>query len=132
MGIHRMFTEPVASFKWEISLEMAVMLSVLFIYDGTCLWAMAGWAKTGELRDWKEHHHMSAVWVTSIALAAIMLFFTHDARLMWNYPGIHSVFVRLAMQLGPQCVLFALTAPHLPLCDGVWPESGEGHHAQRA
>merc|ERR1712150_1917 len=112
VAFRRLFTEPVASFKWEISLEAALGFSIIFIYNATDLWVLVGWAKTGELQ-WKEHHHMNATWFTSVALSAVLIFLAHDARHWFAYPGVQSVWVRLAIQIAPQIVLYVCTLPRI-------------------
>lgn len=100
------------NFLCEISWEMMVTLSVLPIWDGCNIWAMLGWLKFGEL-NWKEHHVMNVIWVTTLALSAVLVFFAHDARRVFAYPGIGSFWVRLAIQVVPQVVVLAPYARRL-------------------
>jgi hypothetical protein len=93
-----LFTGNPDTYHWQLSLELAVLGTVIPAVGGLNLLVLVR-VERGGMFDWESHHKMNMIILTAAILATLMLFFAHDRY--WVLEGGVGMWTRLLIQIGP-------------------------------
>jgi hypothetical protein len=107
-----LFTGYTDSYSWELSLELALLGSLIPVVAGANLIVLVRVSR-GTRLNWGSHHRMNMVFLTAAVVATLSLFLAHDRY--WIFEGGLPLTSRMLMELVPASLFLA---GHFPFIYG--------------